>query len=260
MSTRAATVQGAAPAPPSGRRASGSSLTRNWHGLPVWAWVLGGTVVGYLVWTKVLHKSSATAAAPAASAAAATTATAGAGGAVTTGGPTGGGGGGGGYTAGAGSGAPLGTAPAAPAKTPVAGTFQAAPTGSVFAATGHVYSPISTWKQTLAEAAKGIQVFLRTTQTGQAYPVTLAQLKQIEHTGTHKFPQYVVYTQTTGTTGAVSSSAVTTPKSSPTTIPTTLGTATVVQTRSGRIAAVPTSYGTAYPNTAATRTALGKTP
>lgn len=197
MSARAETLQ-RQPA----RTGRTSSLTRNWHGLPVWAWVLGGTVVGYLVWTRVLHKSSS----PSAATPASTTVAAATPGAVLPPSSGGGGYGGGGVTTvGAQTGAPLSTTPAQPAKTAVAGAFQGAPTGSVFAATGHVYSPISTWKHTLALLAEGVPVFLRTTQTGQAYPVTAAQLKQIEHTGNHAFPQYVTYTETT----AAKTSAVT---------------------------------------------------
>lgn len=262
MSTRAATVSGAASAaqPSAGRRAPGSSsLARNWHGLPVWAWVLGGTVVGYLVWTKV-HKSSS-GAAPTYSGAPATGGTA----VVTTGAPPSGGGSGGGSGGNAGGtpvggsgGTVLGTTPAPAAQTPVAGTFQVAPTGSVFASGGKVYSPIQSWQQTLRDAARGVAVFLRTTRTGQPYPVTLAQLKAIEHTGTHAFPQYVTYT--TSASGGASTSAVTPGASTPRTIPTSVGTAQVITTRSGqKLAAVSAGTGvTYYPNTAATRARLGK--
>ena len=74
MSTRPETL--APPAAPRGSagaspargpaRTGGSGLTKRWHGMPVWVWLVGAGVGGYLLWTRVLHKSTSTPAAPAA--------------------------------------------------------------------------------------------------------------------------------------------------------------------------------------------------
>jgi hypothetical protein len=82
--------------------------------------------------------------------------------------------------------------------TPGAKTFQHAMTGSTtHAFGGKIFSDISTWAQTLSLAAKGEAVYLWTTTTGKPYRVTLAQLKQIEHTGTHKYAQFRTFLGTT---------------------------------------------------------------
>ena len=74
MSTRPETLappaapRGSAGTPPSARgpaRTGGSGLTKRWHGMPVWVWLVGAGVGGYLLWTKVLHKSTSTTTAPA---------------------------------------------------------------------------------------------------------------------------------------------------------------------------------------------------
>ncbi|MDA8311019.1 MAG: hypothetical protein M0Z46_10495 [Actinomycetota bacterium] len=183
-------------------------MTKPWHGLPVWAWVVGGTVVAYLVWTKVLHKSSSSASSVP-SGAVGTTAPAG-GGKVHESFPTGGS-----YTGPASSapgypkptpGKSLGTAPApttttsatTPKPTPIAGTYQRAPSYTPHRATGKTYTPIKTWAQTLALASKGITVYLWTAANGRPVPTSLAELKALEHTGTHAYPQFTTYTTTTG--------------------------------------------------------------
>lgn len=199
---------GASPRPPA-RRSAGSSLTKPWHGLPVWAWVVGGTVVAYLVWTKVLHKSSSSTSSTSSvpSGAVGTAAPAG-GGTVHETFPTGGS-----YTGPPASaphyptpGKSIGTAPApttttsatTPKPTPIAGTYQRAPSYTPHRATGRTYTPIKTWAQTLALASKGITVYLWTAANGRPVPTTLAQLKALEHTGTHAYPQFTTYTTTTG--------------------------------------------------------------
>ena len=67
MSTRPETL--APPAAPAqerrettGRRAptGGTGLSKKWHGIPVWAWVVVAGVGGYYLWTRVLHKPSTT--------------------------------------------------------------------------------------------------------------------------------------------------------------------------------------------------------
>ena len=74
MSTRPETLappaapRGSAGASPSARgpaRTGGSGLTKRWHGMPVWVWLVGAGVGGYLIWTKVLHKSSTATTTPA---------------------------------------------------------------------------------------------------------------------------------------------------------------------------------------------------
>jgi len=204
------------------RSPRGSSLTRRWHGVPVWAWVLGGTVAGYLLWTRVLHKPAATAP----TAAAATSGTAAApttpisatyptgasySGPGASGIPSGfpgssgtpistvpAGGSGTGTGTGAGTGTGTGTTPPPTGPPPTAGTYQRAPTGAVRAYTGQVYSPVSTWAQTLALLGKGTKIYLWTTLNGTPFEVSSAtQLKAIEHTGTHAFPQYTTYSLTT---------------------------------------------------------------
>lgn len=214
MSTRAQTLTTGEPArsasasAPPARRAGGSSLTKQWHGLPIWAWVVLGTVGGYLLWTRVIHKSSTSSSTTAAQS-----------GAVGTGTTTPGGGKvhetfptGGGYTGPASTAPPypksLSTAPATTSKTtppkgtPIAGTFQRAPSFTPRASATGVLSPIKTWAQTLGLASKGTQVYLWTTSMRKPVPTTLAELKAIEHTGTPTYPQFTTYTKVTGTTSS----------------------------------------------------------
>ena len=227
MSTRPQTLAppapspaGASPAPPA-RRSGSSSLTKPWHGLPVWAWVVGGTVAAYLLWTKVLHKSSSsTSGVP--SGAVGTTAPAG-GGNVKETFPTGGS-----YTGPASAaprvtpGKPASTTPAPhstpigptrttntygrrpkttpfphSAPTPITGTFQRAPSFTPHASATGIFTPIKTWAQTLGLASTGTQVYLWTTSQGRAVPTSLATLKALEHTGTHQYPQFTTYTKAT---------------------------------------------------------------
>ena len=217
MSTRPQTLAPPAPSPagapsaPPARRSGGSSLTRQWHGLPVWAWVVGGTVAAYLLWTKVLHKpSTSSTAVP--SGAVGSTAPAG-GGQVKETFPTGGS-----YTGPASSaprvtpGKPASTAPAPttsstpkpstpsttqPKSTPITGTFQRAPSFTPHASATGIFTPIKTWAQTLGLASTGTQVYLWTTSQGRAVPTSLATLKALEHTGTHQYPQFTTYTKAT---------------------------------------------------------------
>jgi hypothetical protein len=58
--------------------------------------------------------------------------------------------------------------------------------------------PIKTWAQTLGLASKGVAVYLWTAATGKPVPTSLAELKALEHTGTHAFPQFTTYTRATG--------------------------------------------------------------
>lgn len=117
MSTRPETL---APAPArraprqatTSAHATGSGLTKKWHGIPIWVWAVGGGVAGWYLWTHVLHKSSTSTTTTAATTTtpATTSTTSGTTGATSTGG------GGGGLTtavrtSGGGS---IGTTPAAP--------------------------------------------------------------------------------------------------------------------------------------------------
>ena len=121
MSTRPETLappaapRGSAGTPPSARgpaRTGGSGLTKRWHGMPVWVWLVGAGVGGYLLWTKVLHKSSTTTATTAATTPGTTATTPG-----TTTTTTGGGGGVTGVKTSGGAG--LGTTPATKPTKPV---------------------------------------------------------------------------------------------------------------------------------------------
>ena len=58
--------------------------------------------------------------------------------------------------------------------------------------------PIKTWAQTLGLASKGVAVYLWTAATGKPVPTSLTELKALEHTGTHAFPQFTTYTRATG--------------------------------------------------------------
>ncbi len=222
-----APAPGGAPATPPSRRSTGSSLTKPWHGLPVWAWVVGGTVAAYLLWTKVLHKpSTASSAVP--SGAVGTTAPAG-GGNVKEQFPTGGS-----YTGPASTApqyprptptTPLSTTPA-PHSTPIPGkttpkstpsattapptgaTFQRAPSFTPHAYNGTVFTPIKTWAQTLGLASAGTQVYLWTTSQGKPVPTSLAELKALEHTGTHGFPQFTTYQLAGSSASATPSSSL----------------------------------------------------
>lgn len=195
------------------RRSGGSSLTRQWHGAPVWVWVGGGTIGAYLLYRWWKGRSSATTA-PAATPSGSGTPSLYAGSTTTAPGteqvsyPTGGSYSGpvGGAPAGLGGGKPLSTAPATTvttrATTPaVAGNFAREPQYTPFTYETTVYTPTRTLATALQAITSGKVIVLRTVTTGIPFRVTsVTQLKQIEHTGTFKFTQFTTYQEAPGPT------------------------------------------------------------
>lgn len=97
------------------------------------------------------------------------------------------------------------TTPATSTASKIAGVFQHAPTGNVFASTGQIYSPISTYQQTLAMLEHGTTVYLKTATTGGAVAISTAtEFRKIENTGNHAFTQYTSYTLASNPSGTKS--------------------------------------------------------
>lgn len=68
-----------------------------------------------------------------------------------------------------------------------------APSSTTFTFLSTKYTPIASYSQTLADFQKNIPVYVN--QTGIPVKLTsAAQYKGLEHTGTHKYPQYTTYT------------------------------------------------------------------
>ena len=76
--------------------------------------------------------------------------------------------------------------------------YQRAPSAVAFTSTltGQVFYPIPTWTETIQLLDRGVAVYLRTLTTGHAVQRTATELKELNHDGTHAWPQYVTYTKT----------------------------------------------------------------
>lgn len=199
--------------PPSPPPRRGSGLSRQVGGIPVWAWAGIAGVGVYFVYRFVKSKSTT-------STTSTTTTVPTTGGVAYVATPGGGGSSGGGTSGGQSGSATLAglsqelqtlgtkignittrlqtptTSNAANAGGPAAASYRIAPTGSPFQTGGATYKPISTYGLTLTDFAKGVPVFVQTTASGKAVAISsAAQYKALEHTGTHKFPQFVSYTK-----------------------------------------------------------------
>lgn len=76
----------------------------------------------------------------------------------------------------------------------VGADLQVAPTRNPFAYKGKLYTPISTYQQTLADFKTGTEIAFKT-KTGTVPFVlkTATEYKAVEHTGNHNWPQYTSY-------------------------------------------------------------------